>query len=68
MRKQCVAAVRIEHEERVPEIGRLARQLLGPGAMSLIDRFCHSRVVEAGHLVSVDDALRVDLNGAALFL
>src|SRR5215471_4043259 len=60
MRKQRSAAIGIECEQHVPEITRIARQLLGPSAMAVVDRVRNAGVVETGRLAAEHDALDVD--------
>ena len=58
MSKQRVAAVRIEREERVPELGRLAWQVLGPTPVPFVDGSCNCTVVETGRLTA-EEATRL---------
>src|SRR5262252_2071041 len=60
MRKQRSAAIGIECEQHVPEITRIARQLLGPSAMAVVDRVRNNEGVETGRLAAEHDALDVD--------
>jgi len=59
--KQCIATVRIEGGERVPEVARLARQLLGPAPVLLVDGFGDSGVIETRRLAAEDDTFRVNV-------